>query len=103
MSVSSFLWVIAWLVVSAAINVVIFTKLFPQVERYRRHRNIVLAALYEAAHTISMGILLALYAFIQAEPDGLLKFIGYYWLGLGVISLAALLIASKFNCGNVSR
>lgn len=103
MSVSGLVWIIAWLVVSAAMNVLIFTKLFPQVERYRRHSNIVLAVLHEATRTITMGLLLAVYAFTQADPDGLLKLISYYWLGLGVFSLAALLLASKFNWGTTPR
>lgn len=103
MSVSGFVWVIAWLVVSAVMNVLIFTKLFPQVERYRRHSNIVFAVLHEATRTLTMGLLLAAYAFIQADPDGLLKFISYYWLGLGVFSLAALLLANKLNWGATSR
>ena len=99
MTVSGFFLVIAWLVVSGALNVVMFNKLFPQVERYRRHSNLLFAVLYEASHTLTMGLLLAVFALLQADPDGLLVFVVYYWLGIGVVSLSLLLVASKFEWG----
>ncbi|KIF53172.1 hypothetical protein [Vibrio owensii] len=102
MSVNGFLLVIVWLVASSAINVVVFSTVFPQVEKYRRHSNIVFAALYEVAHTMAMGLILALYNYTQTDADGLLIVFAYYWLGLGILSLALLLTANKFRWGTTS-